>query len=160
MICLQELPIRNTLDVMHIERYVSDNLLKHLFGDKDTLESRRDMAQAGKMPSLHLVLGPSGNYVKPRAPFVFTELEKIDFLNRVSTTPVPSGYSSTLTRHFGERKLMGLKSHDHHILIQQVLPASIRNSLSRGVRQTIIRLGNLFARICAKVIRTSEIEPL
>ena len=41
---LQELPIRNTLDVMHIERNVSDNVIRHLFRDKDTLETRRDMA--------------------------------------------------------------------------------------------------------------------
>ena len=157
---LQELPIRNTLDVMHIERNVSDNILRHLFGEKDTLETRRDMEQAGKMRSLHLVLGPSGNYVKPKAPYTFSEREKSDFMARVSTTQVPSGFSATLTKHIGEKKLMGLKSHDHHILIQQVLPAAIRHSLTRGVRDTIIRLGNLFQRICAKVIRISEIESL
>ena len=38
---------------MHIERNVSDNLLKHLFWEKDTLETRRDMEQAGTMPELH-----------------------------------------------------------------------------------------------------------
>lgn len=157
---LQELPIRNTLDVMHIERNVSDNLLRHLFGDSDTLETRRDMEQAGKMHHLHLRLGPSGNYIKPKAPYTFSESEKSDFLSRVSGTRVPSGFSSTLTKHIGEKRLMGLKSHDHHILIQQILPASVRNSLTRGVRETIIRLGNLFQRICAKVIRLSEIQPL
>ena len=157
---MQELPIRNTLDVMHIERNVSDNLLRHLFGEKDSLETRRDMAQAGKMPSLHLVQSASGNYIKPKAPYTLSESEKTDFLTRVSSTQVPSGYSSTLTKHIGEKRLMGLKSHDHHILIQQILPAAVRNLLSRGVRETIIRLGNLFQRICAKVIRISEIGPL
>ena len=145
---------------MHIERNVSDNLLRHLFGDKDSLETRRDMAQAGRMHNLHLVLGATGNYIKPKAPYTFSESEKSDFLSRVSSTQVPSGYSSTLTKHVGEKRLLGLKSHDHHILIQQILPAAIRNSLTRGVRETIIRLGNLFQRICAKVIRTSEIQPL
>jgi hypothetical protein len=30
---LQELPIKNSLYVMHIERNVSDNMLKYLFGE-------------------------------------------------------------------------------------------------------------------------------
>ena len=56
--------------------------------------------------------------------------------------------------------MAGLKSHDHHILIQQVLPAACRNLLSRGVRETIIRLGNLFEKICSKVIRVASIPAL
>lgn len=156
----QDLPIRNTLDVMHIERNVSDNILKHLFGDKDTPATRRDMVQANKMHSLHLSQSRSGNFVKPKAPYVFSESEKSSFLLLVSSTKVPSGYSSTLTKHVGEKRLNVLKSHDHHILLQQILPAAIRGSLSRGVRETIVRLGNLFQRICAKVIRTSEIATL
>ena len=94
--------------------------------------------------------------MKPKAPYVFTEREKREFLALVSSTKVPSGFSSTLTKHIGERWLNGLKSHDHHILLQQILHAAIRNSLNRCVRETIIRLGNLFQRICANVIRISE----
>ena len=145
---------------MHIERNVSDNIMKHLFGDKDTPSTRRDMEQAAVMPELHLVRGRSGNYMKPKAPYVFTDTEKARFLQIVSSTKVPSGYSNTLIKHIGEKRLQGLKSHDHHILLQQILPATIRHSLSLGVRETIIKLGNLFQRICAKVIRISEIEPL
>ena len=157
---LQELPIRNTLDVMHIERNDSDNVLKHLFGGKDTLEMRRDMEQSGTMHALHLLQTRSGNKVKPKAPYVFSEREKREFLVLVSSTKVPSGFSSTLTKHIGERRLNGLKSHDHQVLLQQILPAAIWNSPNRSVRETIIRLGNLVQRICAKVIRISEISAL
>ena len=145
---------------MHIERNVSDNIVKHLFGEKDTPSTRIDMAEAGRMRNLHLRLGASGTYIKPKAPYVFSESEKNKFVSLVSSTKVPSGYSSTLTKHVGERRLQGLKSHDHHVLLQQILPAAIRNSLSKGVRDTIIRLGNLFQRICAKVIRISDIDAL
>ena len=145
---------------MDIERNVSDNVLKHLFGDKDTPAMRRDMAQADKMHHLHLIPGNSGNVIKPKAPYVFSETEKSSFLSLVSSTKVPSGFSATLTKHIGEKKLSGLKSHDHHILLQQILPTSVWNSLSRGVRDTIIRLGTLFQRICAKVIRLSDIPAL
>jgi hypothetical protein len=43
---LQELPIWNILDVMHIERNVSKNILKYLFGDKDTIEICKDLEEA------------------------------------------------------------------------------------------------------------------
>ena len=158
--CFQELPVRNTLDVMHIERNVSDNILRHLFGEKDTLATRQDMVEAGKMAHLHLQPGPGGNYIKPKAPYVFTEEERSTFLRLVSNTKVPTGYSSTLTKHIGETRLGGLKSHDHHVLIEQILPAAVRTLLSRGVRETVIRVGNLFQRICAKTVRVDSIPEL
>ena len=145
---------------MHIERNVSDNVLKHLFSKKDTLECRRDMMQAGRMHHLHLVRGELENYIKPRAPYVFSETEKQQFIQLVSSTKVPTGYSSTLAKHVGEKRLNGLKSHNHHVLIQQILPSAIRHSLSRGVCETIIWLVNVLQRICAKVIRTSEVQSL
>ena len=118
------------------------------------------MREASKMPHLHLQARPGGTFTKPKAPYTFTETEKATFLKTVSTTKVPTGYSSTLVKHIGEKKLAGLKSHDHHVLVQQILPAACRNLLGRGVRETIIRLGNLFERICAKVIRVSSIPAL
>ncbi len=45
--CLQDLPIRHLLDVMHVEWNICDNLLKYLFGEKDTLNVRKDMEEQG-----------------------------------------------------------------------------------------------------------------
>ncbi len=50
--CLQDLPIRHLLDVMHVEWNICDNLLKYLFGEKDTLNVRKDMEEARVMPNL------------------------------------------------------------------------------------------------------------
>jgi hypothetical protein len=33
----------NILDVMHVEKIVSENILKYLFGDKDTIEIGKDL---------------------------------------------------------------------------------------------------------------------
>jgi hypothetical protein len=46
---LQELPIWNTLDVMHVERNVSKSILKYLFGDKDTIEVHKNLEEARVM---------------------------------------------------------------------------------------------------------------
>lgn len=157
---IQELPVRNTLDVMHIERNVSDNILRHLFGEKDSVATRQDMEEVGRMEHLHLQSLPGGNYLKPKAPYVFSSEERNTFLRLVSTTKVPSGYSATLQKHCEQNRLAGLKSHDHHVMIEQILPAAVRTLLSRGVRETIIRLGNLFQRICSKTIRVDSIPEL
>ena len=157
----QLLPIRHTLDVMHVERNVSNNILKHIMGEKDSVAGRRDMEEAGRFEQLWLQRdGEAGDYVMPAAPWVFTPAEKTEFLKLISHTRVPTGYSATLTKHIGEQKLAGLKSHDHHCLIQQVMPAAIRHSLSRGPRLAIIGLGNLFHRICSKVINPADMNDL
>lgn len=145
---------------MHVERNVSDNVLRHLFGEKDSVATRQDMEEVGRMEHLHLRPQPGGNYLKPKAPYVFSNEERNTFLRLVSTTKVPSGYSATLTKHIEQNRLAGLKSHDHHVLIEQILPAAVRTLLSRGVRETIIRLGNLFQRICSKTIRVDSIPDL
>jgi hypothetical protein len=37
---------------MHVEWNICDNLLKYLFGEKDTLNVRKDMEEARVMPNL------------------------------------------------------------------------------------------------------------
>ena len=53
-----------------------------------------------------------------------------------------------------------MKSHDHHVLIQDILPASIRHMLQPGPREAITRLGILFQRICTKVVKPTEMPDL
>lgn len=119
------------------------------------------MEEVGVTPHLWLrsILG-SSNFLKPKAPYVFTENEKEDFMKRVSSTRTPTGFSSTLTKHVGEKTLSGLKSHDHHVLLQYITPAAVCHSLLRGPRETVIRLECLFERICARVVELDEIPDL
>jgi len=49
-------------------------------------------------------------------------------------------------------KLVGLKSHDCHVLMQQLLPVVIRGILPDKVRIAITRLCFFFNAICSKVI--------
>ena len=57
-------------------------------------------------------------------------------------------------------KFMGLKSHDYHCLIQQIIPAVSRTLLQPLQRTTLIRLGKSLNRICARVIDRAEILAL
>ena len=152
---------------MHIERNVSANILGYLFGEKDTPATRKDMEDVeSSRPQQrwreYWLSRREGSdvFVQPRAPYVLTDEEKQQLLHLIATTPVPSGYSATLRKHVGEGRLQALKSHDHHVLLQQILPAAVRHLLDPGPRDAIIRIGHAFQRICAKVINPEDLDDI
>jgi len=57
-------------------------------------------------------------------------------------------------------KLMGLKSHDCHVLMQDLLLVPIRGILPKNVRQVITRLCLFFNVICRKVIGPTRLDEL
>lgn len=44
---LQDMPVCHVLNAMHIEKNISECVLKFLFGEKDSVESRRDLEEVG-----------------------------------------------------------------------------------------------------------------
>ena len=155
------MPVRHVLDVMHIEKNISEAVVKFLFGEKDTAESRRDLEDMGQRRDLWL--RPRANqqrYFKPPAPYVFSETEKKLFMDEVSAIRTPTGYGSALGKHFRKSRFVGLKSHDYHCLIQQIIPVAVRTLLSPLQRTALIRLGKSFTKICARVVDKGEIKAL
>ena len=74
--------MRHVLDVMHIEKNIAESVLKFLFGEKDSLDSRRDLEQVGLRRELWLHPGRNGQpFLKPNAPYVFSDAEKKIFLD-------------------------------------------------------------------------------
>lgn len=57
-------------------------------------------------------------------------------------------------------KLYGLKSHDCHILMQQLLHVAIQAVLPKEVRYAIVRLCFFFNAICDKVVHVSELDKI
>jgi hypothetical protein len=158
---MQHLLIHHTLDVMHIERNVCVSILGYVLGEKDTVEVRADMQDSGVMPHLHLrQRGSSQLFLKPHAPYVLRPEEIPHFLHTIGEIRVPTGYSSRIGLRVGQRKLQGLKSHDYHVIMQQLLPATIRGFFQEGPRDAIIRLGHTFQRLCAKAVDPSELPGL
>jgi len=81
-------------------------------------------------------------------------MKKISFCQCLKGMKVPQGHSSNVKSlvSIQDLKLIGLKSHDCHILMQQLLPIDIRRILPKNVRHTITRLCSFFSSICCKVI--------
>ena len=54
----------------------------------------------------------------------------------------------------------GLKSHDYHAAMQQLLPVAIRSVLPKHVIYAITRLCFFFNALCAKVVDVSKLNDL
>ncbi|XP_022156741.1 uncharacterized protein LOC111023579 isoform X4 [Momordica charantia] len=51
-----------------------------------------------------------------------------------------------------ECKVMGLKSHDCHVLMQQLVPVALKGLLLKGPRHAVNRLCLYFKRLCQRVL--------
>ncbi|GKB63075.1 hypothetical protein Tco_0919261 [Tanacetum coccineum] len=101
----KNLLLRHNLDVMHIEKNVCDNIVGTLLGQvgksKDNLKARLD-------------------------------LEKWDtFLETLRSIKPPDEYSPNISHclQLKERKVMGMKSYDCHMLMQEYMPIALLGTL-------------------------------
>ena len=88
--------------------------------------------------------------------------KKRSFCHCLCNVKFPQGYSSNIKSlvSVNDLKLVGLKSHDCHVLMQQLLPVAIRSSLPDKVRVAISHLCFLFNAICSKVIDPARLDEL
>jgi hypothetical protein len=91
---------------------------------------------------------------------VFTDAERKIFVDEVSAIRTPTGYGSALGKHLKKARFIGLKSHDHHNLVQQVIPVTIRTLLQPLQRTALIRLGKSLNRICSRIVDKAEVDSL
>ena len=158
--------LRHNLDVMHIEKNVVDNVIGIVLNmdgkTKDNLKARLDLEEMGIRSELYLEELGSDKTYKPRACFEMTTSEKDSFLQVLKSASVPDGYASNVSRcaKLKERKISGMKSHDSHILMQQLFPIAIRGSLPDEVSKYLIELSCFFREICSKVLSLEDLESL
>ena len=75
---------------------------------------------------------------------------------------VPQGYSSNIKSlvQLKDLKLVGLKSHDCHVLMQQLLVVAIRDILPNKVRLAITWLCFFFNAIWSKILDPMKLDEL
>ena len=157
--------VRHCLDVMHIEKNVCASLVGTLlnlkFKSKDSEASRLDMMEMGVRADLAPEKGEKRTFLPPSS-FTLTKAEKRKVLKSLSSMKLPYGHSSNIKNcvSMRDQKLFGLKSHDCHILLQQLLPVAIRSVLPKNVRVSIIRLCLFFNTLCNKVVDISKLDKL
>ena len=159
---MQDLPVRHVLDVMHCEKDFSENILKTTFGEKDSPSVRADMQARGIRRHLHLQpTGPNRDrFYMPDASYVLSATDQARFLHVLKNLRTPTNYVASLHTKISKGKLSGLKSHDYHILMQQILPLCFRKVANKALAGAVIRLSRVFRKLCAKTINMAEKEQM
>jgi hypothetical protein len=153
--------VPHCIDFMHVEKNVAESLvgtLLHVPGKtKDGLNARLDLAALGVKQELFTMQGQDSTTLPP-ACYTLTNAEKDIFCETLQNIRVPQGYCSNFSSlvSLKGRKLIGLKSHDHHMLMQDFLPIAIRSIMHPPTRYAIIRFCFFFKSICKKEIISQE----
>ena len=149
---------------MHIEKNVYENIVGTILNvdekSKDNLQSRLDLVQMGIRPDLHPNPLSNGKYRLPPSIFSMSKTEKEVFCMVLKDIKVPDAYASNISRCVSvkDRRLYSLKSHDYHILMQDLLPVALRCCISKKVTSCIIELSNIMKVICGKVLDVQELQ--
>ncbi|XP_073317253.1 uncharacterized protein [Primulina huaijiensis] len=161
----KHLHVRHVLDVMHIVNNVCESLISTLLDipgkTKDGVAARLDLMEMNLRTDLIQKMGEKRTYL-PAACYTLSKAEKRKFCNSLFGIKVPTGYASNIKNlvSMKDLKLVGLKSHDYHTLMQQLLPVAIRGVLPKHVRDTITRLYGFFNVVYNKVIDVSKLDEM
>nr|XP_016440128.1 PREDICTED: uncharacterized protein LOC107765940 isoform X1 [Nicotiana tabacum] len=159
--------LRHNLDSMHIKKNICDSILGTLLEtdgkSKDHVNSRYDLQEMGIRKELQPIQDVvSGIISLAKACFYMNPEEKRRFCTVFKNAKLPKGCASNISRcaHEKEMKISGYKSHDAHFIMHYLLQVAVRKSLPKNVSLALIRLGNFFTAICAKVVRREDLDRL
>jgi len=138
---------------MHIEKNICENVIRTLLNikrkPKEHLRTR-----------LHSInIGPNKVFLL-HAKFSLLVKEKDIFCRVLKGVKVPESYGTNVSRcvNLEQTKILGLKSHDFHILMQDWLKVAIQKVLSKEVTRVLMKLSSFFKILCSKVIIIEEFE--
>ncbi|GJX33209.1 hypothetical protein Tco_0243064 [Tanacetum coccineum] len=136
--------VPHCIDFMHVEKNVTESLvgtLLHIPGKtKDGVNARLDLTELGVKPEL-FAMQEEDKITLPPVGYTLTNTEKDTFCETLHNLRAPQGYYSNFSSlvNLKDRKLIGLKSHDYHMLMQEFLPIAIRSIMHPPTRYAIIR---------------------
>ncbi|XP_049359540.1 uncharacterized protein LOC125824236 [Solanum verrucosum] len=128
---------------------------------KDTLKSRYDLVDLGIRQGLHPI-EDGDKILLPVACYALSPDEKFKLCDFLANLKVPDAFSSNISRCVNvlEKKIHRLKSHDHHVLLQDILPVAIRGLLPKEVCEPIIALGKFFKNLYSKCLTIEDLDIL
>ena len=162
----QDLKLRHNLDVMHVEKNVADSLIGTLLDIpgkiKDGLKARQDLAAMNIRKELHPVQTGEKKFKYSQAPFTLTKEQRHIFCKRLKDTKMPDGYASNISNcvDMSDYKLTNMKSHDLHVMMQNLLPMALRGLLEKPIRHAIIRLCKFYNELCQRDLDREKLARL
>ena len=75
---------------------------------------------------------------------------------------IPDGYSSNISKHVNSKDVRfdGLKTHDYHVLMQELILTGVCCVLPKNMKMTVIRLYNFYRDICAKRLLKKDVKKM
>jgi len=160
------LKIRHNLDVMHIEKNVCDNIFATLLQDpkksKDDIRARLDLGALEIRKSLQAIDLGNEKYEIPPSIFSMSRYEMQIFFQVLKSVKSPDGYFSNISNYVqvNERKIVGLKTQDCHVLFHQLLPVAMRDNFNLEVAKVLIEFCGFLYQLCSKVIDIAKFDKL
>ncbi|XP_039135719.1 uncharacterized protein LOC120273141 [Dioscorea cayenensis subsp. rotundata] len=151
--------VRHNLDVMHIEKNVFENVFDTVMDvegkTKDNAKSREDIKIYCKHKELEKN-DSTGKY--PKACYSLSTQEKKVVCDWVTKLKFPDGYVSNMVRcvDMHKYKLFGMKSHDCHVFMQQLIPIAFRELLPMSVWKALTELSLFFKDLTCTVIKEED----
>jgi hypothetical protein len=139
----KDLDVRHSIDVMHVEKNVCESLVGTLLNTNrktsDHGHARDDLMKMGIRQELWLDDFVNGTEL-PTSCITLSKNEK-EFCGFLKNVKVSSGYSTNVSRLISLPELKiapGVKSHDYHVLLTQMITVEIQNILPINIREAIM----------------------
>ena len=96
--------------------------------------------------------------MKPTAEYNFSEANRRKFCKFVKSVKFPNSFASNLSKNVApnDSRIVGLKSHDCHVIMQRLLPVGCRSLVNKTISSTIIELCTFFKQLCARTVNVSD----
>ncbi|KAL5571521.1 hypothetical protein UlMin_021118 [Ulmus minor] len=115
-----------------------------------------------------------GRTKRKRPPRRFSTTDILEQLRRVKTgipgkhpnyggvkrkrVKFPDGFASNMSKKVtqNDSRLLGLKSHDCHVIMQRLLPVGCRSLVTKNIWSIIVELCTFFKQLCASTVNVSD----
>lgn len=94
------------------------------------------------------------------APYVLFATDQARVLRVLKNLRTPTNYVAARHAKINKGRLSGLKSHDYHILMQQVLPLCFWRVANKALVGAVIDLSRVFRKLCTKIVYKAEKEQM
>jgi hypothetical protein len=152
-----KLKVRLYLDVMHIEKNICEILIATILNItekiKNTIKARHDLKDLGIKKELQF-REDGDSCQMSHALYTLSNEQKKAFYDFIQEVRFLDGFASNISRCLNAEgtKVQGLKTHDCHILLQRILPASMRGFVDKDIYEAISELGKIFRELCRRTL--------
>jgi hypothetical protein len=162
----KDLDVRHSIDVMHAKKNVCESLqgtLLNTYGKtRDNGHARANLKKMGIRTELWLNDSVKGIELSTSC-ITLSKHEKKELCGFLKNMKVPSGYSMNVSRLISFLDLNvapGVKSHDYHVFLTQMIDVGIWNIQPVNVREAIMNFFFFFNAIGQKVLSEEALESL